>query len=72
MEERLRRLEAAVSQLEAQQAESLPYLHIAKDSHSLVKLQQILFNLLSNAIKFTESGEVTLNVSRTEDNMMKI
>jgi PAS domain S-box-containing protein len=33
----------------------------------ITKLRQTLFNLLSNATKFTESGTITLRVSRTVD-----
>jgi len=32
-----------------------------------LRLEQVLRNLLSNAIKFTEAGEVTLDVSHTDD-----
>ncbi|WP_429469291.1 response regulator [Paraburkholderia sp. WSM4175] len=35
------------------------------------RLAQILRNLLSNAVKFTESGEVTLEVAKVEDNVLR-
>jgi PAS domain S-box-containing protein len=34
------------------------------------RLKQILFNLLSNAVKFTETGSVTLKVTKTEASIM--
>lgn len=36
------------------------------------RVRQIVFNLLSNAIKFTESGAVTLGISVTESNALRI
>ena len=36
----------------------------------LTKLRQTLFNLLSNACKFTESGRVTLEITRRADRMV--
>ncbi|MGF6289521.1 signal transduction histidine kinase/CheY-like chemotaxis protein/CHASE3 domain sensor protein [Paraburkholderia youngii] len=35
------------------------------------RLTQILRNLLSNAVKFTERGEVTLEVAKVEDNVLR-
>ncbi|MGF6972199.1 signal transduction histidine kinase/DNA-binding response OmpR family regulator/CHASE3 domain sensor protein [Paraburkholderia sp. JPY465] len=35
------------------------------------RLTQILRNLLSNAVKFTERGEVTLDVAKVEDNVLR-
>ena len=54
MEDQLRRLEGIVEQLEQKQEESKPFLHIAKDCHSLVKLQQILagFKKTNNGLEF--------------------
>jgi signal transduction histidine kinase/FixJ family two-component response regulator len=37
-----------------------------------VKLRQVLINLLSNAIKFTSVGEVTLNVSSQEEEIIDL
>ncbi len=41
--------------------------HLGVMRADMTKVRQSLFNLLSNAAKFTESGEVTLDVSREAD-----
>ena len=36
-----------------------------------VRITQIMFNILNNAIKYTENGEITINITDTDTNLIK-